>query len=257
MKSLIFLVLCFFVSCSQAQTQFDVDNSQKVDHGIWTELLKKHVLPDGFVDYQGLVEDSVKLNNYTKKLSDNPPASQWSDDEKMAYWINAYNAFTIKLIVDNYPVESIKDLNPTLTIPLIRTVWTQKWFQIGGEDFSLDHIEHKILRKEFEEPRIHFAVNCASVSCPVLRPEAFTADKLERQLEEQASIFINDESRNKINKTDIQISKIFSWFSGDFTNGQSLIKYLNQYSKISIDENAKVKHLDYDWRLNNIDLSGR
>ena len=244
-------------SCSQAQPQYGNERSRKIDHGIWTDLLKKHVRSNGFVDYQGLVEDSTILNTYTKRLSDNPPGSQWLDNEKIAYWINAYNAFTIKLIVDNYPVESIKDLNPVLSIPLIRTVWTQKWFEIGGEDFSLDRIEHKILRKEFDEPRIHFAVNCASVSCPVLRPEAYMAGKLDEQLDEQARIFINDKSRNELSQNEVRISKIFTWFTGDFTNGQSLIQYLNQFSQTSIDEKARVKHLDYDWRLNDIHLTNR
>lgn len=202
------------------------------------------------MNYKGMIQDVQKLNAYTEDLSNNPPQDNWSENEKLAYWINAYNAFTVKLIVDNYPLESIKDLNPTIAIPTVSTVWTKKWFQIGGEDFSLDRIEHKILRKEFEEPRIHFAVNCASFSCPPLRNEAFVAEKVDQQLDEQARAFINDGVRNKISKDRVEISQIFSWFKGDFTNGQSLIEFLNKYSKVKIDGKAEVDHIDYEWALN-------
>lgn len=257
MKFYLILPLYFLISCSQAQSNLEMATSKKVDHSAWTKLLKKHVRQDGFVNYQSLLEDKPKLNAYTQDLSENPPAEGWTDSEKIAYWINVYNAFTVKLIVDNYPLESIKDLNPTLSVPLLRTVWTQKWFQIGGKDFSLDQVEHKILRKDFEEPRIHFAVNCASVSCPILRQEAYTADRLDQQLDEQARVFINDERRNRIEQNEVEISKIFSWFTGDFTNGQALIAFLNQYSETMIDEDAKVTYMDYEWGLNDVRLLKR
>jgi len=244
------LILILLLSCTGNQSTFANEDSGKPDHLKWTELLRKYVDTKGFVNYKGLVQDKSKLNDYTEDLSANPPQENWSENEKLAYWINAYNAFTVKLIVDNYPLESIKDLNPTIAIPTVSTIWTKKWFQIGGEDFSLDRIEHKILRKEFEEPRIHFAVNCASFSCPPLRNEAFVAEKVDQQLDEQAKIFINDEVRNKITKSKIEISQIFSWFKGDFTNGQTLIEFLNRYSKVKIDSGADVDHMDYDWSLN-------
>lgn len=204
------------------------------------------------VDYKGFVSDKDKLNAYADQLSSNAPTDDWSDEEQIAYWINAYNVFTVKLIVDNYPLESIKDLNPTISIPTLRSIWTKEWFQIGGEDFSLDRIEHKILRKDFEEPRIHFAVNCASISCPTLRNEAYTADKLDEQLEEQAKLFLNDTSRNTITPEKITVSKIFSWFGGDFKNGQTLVQFINRYTAVNIQDKAKVKFMDYDWRLNDV-----
>ena len=183
-------------------------------------------------------------------LSNNAPSNNWSENEKLAYWINAYNAFTVKLIVDNYPLESIKDLNPILNIPTVYTVWTKKWFKIGDEDFSLDKIEHDILRKEFKEPRIHFVINCASFSCPVLRPEAFKAEKIETQLVEQTKAFINDPDRNRITKDKLELSKIFSWFDGDFKEGQTLIQFLNKYSKVKISKSADIDFMDYEWSLN-------
>lgn len=220
-------------------------------HQIWDQLVKAHVKPSGLVDYKGFIKDKAKLEQYLKLISENAPDRKtWSKNQQLAYWINAYNAFTVKLIVDNYPTQSIRDLGPKLKIPLIKDVWHYKFFKIGGVESSLDEIEHSILRKEFDEPRIHFAINCASVSCPPLLNEAFMAEKLESQLQKVAVAFINDPTRNKINPEKVQISSIFSWFQGDFTKKGSLIDFLNQYSKVKIKSNAKVSHLDYNWNLN-------
>ncbi|KYG81441.1 hypothetical protein MB14_12660 [Roseivirga ehrenbergii] len=253
MKSLINIsVLAFFltlVSCTSKKTT-DIGNGPAPSHQVWDELLKEYVNEYGFIDYKGIISEKVKFESYLELLSNNPPANSWNKSEKLAYWINVYNAFTVKLIIDNYPIESIKDLNPTLSIPTVHTVWTKDFFKIGEEDFNLDRVEHKILRVEFEEPRIHFAINCASFSCPVLRPEAFKAEKIERQLEEQARAFINDSQRNKITKDKVELSKIFSWFGGDFKKDQSLIQFLNKYSEVKINDNAAVDFMDYQWSLN-------
>ncbi|OEK02439.1 hypothetical protein BFP97_13300 [Roseivirga sp. 4D4] len=251
-NSLVVLALLLALGCSNSKNTFAGSVTDAPSHENWTKLLAKHVRPNGLVDYKGFIADKSELNAYADYLSENPPAESWSDNEKIAYWINAYNAFTVKLIVDNYPVKSIKDLNPSLSIPTVRSIWTKEWFQIGGEDFSLDRIEHKILRKDFEEPRIHFAVNCASISCPVLRNEAYTAEKLGVQLDEQARLFLNDTSRNKITPHRVEVSKIFSWFGGDFKKGQSLIQFLNKYTDVQIEEKAKVRFTSYDWNLNDV-----
>lgn len=240
------------VSCSGGNQSY-AGSPAAPDHTAWTELLSKYVEDNGLVNYQGFIDDKTQLEAYLEVLSNNAPGDTWTDNEKLAYWINAYNAFTVKLIVDNYPLESIKDLNPTLSVPTVNTIWSKEWFQIGGEDFSLDRIEHKILRKEFEEPRIHFAVNCASISCPVLRPEAYKAKEVDRQLDEQARIFLNDPSRNTITEKRIEVSKIFSWFGGDFKKGQSLVEFIDRYTKVDIDKKAKVRFMKYDWNLNGIE----
>lgn len=220
-------------------------------HLPWDQLLKSHVGTDGKVNYKGFIKDKAKLEAYLKTLSENAPdRSKWSKKEQLAYWINAYNAFTVKLIVDNYPTESIRDLGPKLKIPMVSDVWHYKFFKIGGKESSLDEIEHSILRKEFEEPRIHFAINCASVSCPPLLNEAFVSEKLESQLQKVAVNFINDPKRNKITPESAQVSSIFSWFKGDFTKKGSLNDFLNQYSKVKLKPNAKISFLDYDWNLN-------
>jgi hypothetical protein len=220
-------------------------------HQLWNELLKAHVKPDGRVDYKGFIREKPKLESYLKLLSENAPdRSKWSKNEQLAYWINVYNAFTVKLIVDFYPTKSIRDLGPRIKIPLIKDVWHYKFFKIAGVDMSLDEVEHSILRKEFEEPRIHFAINCASVSCPPLLNEAFVASTLENQLIRVTTTFVNDPSRNKISAQSAQLSSIFSWFKGDFTKKGTLVEFLNSYSKVKISPNARITFLDYNWNLN-------
>jgi hypothetical protein len=230
------------------EDKFAVENGP--NHKPWTELLQKHVDKKGMVDYKGFKKDIDKLDAYLKTLSDDPAKKSWSEDEQLAYWINAYNAFAIKLVVDNYPVKSIKDLGPSIKIPVVSDVWHYEFFQIGGKDYSLDQIEHGTIRKQFNEPRIHFAVNCASISCPPLLDEAYVPSMLDKQLTAQAERFVNDEQRNEIAKESIEVSSIFNWFKGDFTKNGSLIKFLNTYSKTKINENAKVKYMNYDWSLN-------
>lgn len=245
---LLFLSIILF-SCQSAVP--GMAGTTPPSHKSWDELLKANVSAEGKVNYKGFIKEKVKLDAYLKNISENAPDRKtWSKNEQLAYWINTYNAFTVKLIVDNYPVESIKDLGPALKIPLIKDVWHFEFFQIGGQESSLDEIEHSILRKEFEEPRIHFAINCASVSCPPLLNEAFEAAIIDAQLEKVAKRFINDSSRNKISPEAVQVSSIFSWFKVDFTKNGSLIDFLNKYSTTKINPKAKVSFLDYDWNLN-------
>jgi hypothetical protein len=133
---------------------------------------------------------------------------------------------------------------------MINTIWHRKFFRIGGQRFSLDRIEHKILRREFDEPRIHFGINCASYSCPPLRNEAFVPERIDEQLDEQARIFINNEIWNIIKNDEAKISRVFKWFQGDFTKKTSLISYLNRYSNNRLESDANISYMDYDWRLN-------
>lgn len=216
-------------------------NEQSFDHSTWNNLLQKHVDNQGWVNYKGFLKDRNELKKYLNHLSNNPPQSNWSKNEKMAYYINAYNAFTVELIIENYPLKSIKDL---------RRPWKRKFIPIGDEMLSLDDIEHGILRN-MNEPRIHFAVNCASVSCPKLYNKAFTANQLERQLDKLTREFINS-SENKISKNQLQLSKIFQWYEKDYlVNGiRSLAHYVSQYTDIKINPNARVSFLYYDWALN-------
>lgn len=221
------------------------------NHDQWTTLLQKHIEEDGNVNYKGFVKDSIDLNAYLKQLTSNPPdENTWSETAQIAYWINVYNAFTVKLIVMHYPLESIKDIGSVIQIPFINSPWDVKFIEINGKKLDLNNVEHSILRKKFNEPRIHFAINCASFSCPQLRREAFVATKLNEQLNEQAIDFVNDPQRNIISKESAELSKIFDWFKSDFTKESSLVTFLNKYSKRKLEEGAKISFLDYDWSLN-------
>lgn len=224
--------------------------SQPISHEIWDSLLQSHIYPYGEVDYKGLIQDSLKLNRYIDLISTNHPNDQnWTKDEQLAYWINAYNVFTIRLIIRNYPLTSINNIKNG--IPFVNSVWDIKSIKIEDQTYDLNNIEHGILRKFYNEPRIHFAINCASKSCPKLRNEAYTANKIEDQLNEQARAFINNQVKNKIlSDQEIKLSKIFKWFRGDFTKERELVDFINTYSNIQILNDASISYMDYDWRLN-------
>ena len=241
------LGIILILSC----TAVDVprSNSKPITHDLWTELLQSHVSDDGMVDYQGFVKDREKFEKYLSLLSANHPNEKnWTYDERKAYWINAYNAFTVKLILDHYPVNSIKDIGGS--IYKVNTAWDIRFIVIEGQDYDLNNIEHDILRKKYADPRIHFAVNCASISCPKLLNEAFTAHDLEIQLDDAGRRFINDKTKNRITPEKLELSRIFKWFKGDFTKETSLIEFLNRYSTVKIQEDACIDYLDYDWNLN-------
>ena len=222
-----------------------------ISHNLWSSLLKKHVDKNGSVNYEGFIKDSLSLNRYLRLLSNNKPNSRfWSEDETKAYWINAYNAFTIRLIIRNYPLESIRDLNHIIDDPAY-TIWHKRFIDIGGAPYSLDEIEHRILRRDFDDPNIHFGLNCAAYSCPKLIMEAYYASSINNQLEQNAREFINNKELNSISESKIQVSQIFNWFLSDFTtNNESLIDFLNKYSNTKINSDAIIDFKDYDWHLN-------
>ena len=217
-------------------------------HQQWDKLLKKHVNISGMASYKGFQKDKAELDGYLKTLSDNGPQTSWSANEQKAYWINAYNAFTVALILKHYPVKSIKDIGGK--IYKVNTPWDIKFITIGGKKYDLNNIEHGILRKKFDDPRIHFALVCASISCPRLRNEAYTAAQLNTQLEDDGRNFLNDKSKNKISAQKAELSKYFSWYKGDFTKNGSLADFINKYSVTKINTNTKIGSLDYNWNLN-------
>lgn len=236
------IILALLINTYSGTTVEEVSfGSSPVSHAKWDAILKKHVSAEGNVNYKGIKAEHAKLKEYLTLLESSHPDDSWPKDERMAYWINAYNAYTIELILQRWPVSSIKD---------IKDPWHQKIIKIQGITYDLDAIEHKILRAKFNDSRIHFAIVCASFSCPQLRNEAYTADKLSSQLIEQAKKFINDPKRNKITADAVKISKIFSWFKDDFTKMTTLIGYINKYSKVKANAKAKVSYLKYNWELN-------
>lgn len=214
--------------------------TEKINHALFNELLQKHVNPKGNVNYKGVITDKKQLSNYLLLLSKTAPDDSWTKEEKLAYWMNAYNAFTIKLIIDHYPIKSIKD---------IKSPWDYRFIKIDKKWYTLNDIEHRILRK-MNEPKIHFGINCASYSCPPLLNKAFTSATVSNDLEFLAQQFINDKRRNTISENYIEVSKIFQWFSKDFKTEGTLIDYLNNYSNIQIMNTAKTSYKKYDWRLN-------
>lgn len=226
--------------------------SKAPSHILYNRLLQKNVSKNGKVNYQSFAKDSVELNEYLNTLRSNPPDERsWSKNEQKAYWINAYNAFTIKLITKYYPIKSIKDIGSSIQVPFVNTPWDIKFIQIGKEKLDLNNIEHGILRKKFNDPRIHMALVCASKSCPVLLNEAYDPSRLSQQLDTQTRLFINDSYRNKIRGDNAQLSMIFKWYNGDFNkDGNSLISFINLYSSSKVKNDVKITYLEYDWSLN-------
>jgi hypothetical protein len=243
----LFILVVSCVAHGHALTQ-----NKPPSHDIYNRLLKKNVDCQGKVNYAAFLKDTVELNKYLSILSITPPdETTWSKNEQMAFWINAYNAFTIKLITQHYPIKSIKDIGKGIQIPFINSPWTIRFFKIGNEKMSLDNIEHGLLRKKFDDPRIHMALVCASKSCPILLNEAFDPTRLDNQLSQQAKAFLADPHRNKLSATTPSISAIFKWYEGDFTKkGGTVINFINTYSTTKIAAKAKISYMSYDWRLN-------
>ena len=225
-------------------------DSKPIAHSTWDSLLQRHVTAEGWVDYEGFIADSIPLNAYLDLLRRNHPNKRnWSKNERLAYWINAYNAFTVKLVADHYPVASIKDIKNG--IPFVNTVWDIKFIEIEGQIYDLNNIEHGIIRPKFKEPRIHFAVNCAARSCPKLSNRAYTPENLDTQLTKAAQDFLADTNKNQIAANEVRLSKIFSWYGLDFkSNGTSIISYINQFAPVQVADDADKTYLDYDWSLN-------
>lgn len=220
-----------------------------VDNSLYAELLSKYV-KGGVVDYQGLKREEGNLDRYLQVL-EKTDSKGLSRNEQFAFYINAYNAWTLKLILTGYPgLKSIKDLGS-----FFRSPWKKKIARIDGTVMSLDHIEHEILRPRMKDPRIHAAVNCASKSCPPLLSVPYNGKSLDRQLEEQFTAFINDPSRNRLEGNTLYVSRIFDWYAKDFEGGTMgfFLKYAKGDFKKRLEENRsqiKIRYLDYDWSLN-------
>lgn len=250
MKSkLIYLLFTVFVlvGCEKPATKIFAQAAPS--HELFDALLKQYVDNQGMVNYRALQRDSVALNKYLSVLSATHPHDGWSKDEQLAFWINAYNAFTLRLIIRHYPITSIKDIT-SLNIPFLHSPWDINFITIEGVSYDLNNIEHGIIRKQFEVPEIHFALVCAARSCPPLRREAYLADKLHSQLLDQAYKFLSDQSKNNIDASPVKLSKLFLWYRFDFTSKGSLIAYLNAITGKSLSQSTDIDYMDYDWRLN-------
>lgn len=241
LSNLLFLVVIF------ANTVMAKDQTP-----LYGELLSQYV-KDGQVDYSGFKKKEVQLDMYLKYLEATDP-TQMAEKDRFAFYINAYNAYTIKLILKNFedsqPPDSIKDIGSFFSKP-----WSIEFVQIGGKTYTLDNIEHDILRPTFKDARVHFAVNCASKSCPPLLPEPYSGAKLDQQLDGTTRAFINNQQENRLEGSTLYISSIFKWFKEDFKNDP--IAFFEKYARANLKKalvaqkgEIKVKYLDYDWLLN-------
>lgn len=212
---------------------------------IWNNLLQKHVDHKGWVNYDGFKKDKAKLTTYLTYLENTNPDNLKSSNAKKAFWINAYNAYTIHLILKNYPLKSILDIKQG-----DKNAWEISFAKIGGKTYTLNHIEHTILRKTYKDPKIHVGVNCASISCPAIPNTAFTATNVDSLLKKGMRSFVNDTARNSIENNNLKLSQIFNWFKDDFTQSGDLITFINQYSNTKIAKNATINFKSYDWNLN-------
>ena len=266
----ILLWLALALGTVAAHGQFDHQ------HGAWTALLKKHVvlIDDGKasqVRYSGFAADRAALKAYLDTLShvSQKEFGSWSKAQQMAFLINAYNAYTVEKILTRYPsIRSIWDFGKVFGNP-----FRDRFFSLLGREFTLDAIEHETLRRPgaYDEPRVHFAVNCASVGCPMLREEAYVADRLDAQLEEQTRRFLSDRSRNRYAGGRLEVSMIFNWFKEDWTSGYrgfdgkaaplaSREQFFARHAALLADDpghqksirdgKAELRYLDYDWSLN-------
>lgn len=277
MRSLFSLILAAILATTSLAAPAAFDHT----HAALDALLRKHVkVIDGGrnsqVNYTELAKSRVALKNYLAGVS-GVTASEfggWSKAQQMAFLINAYNAFTVELVLTRYPdIKSIRDLGNII----FNSPWKQEFFTLFGTKSYLDQIEHEILRKpgSYDEPRVHFAVNCASIGCPMLREEAYVAARLDAQLEEQARRFLSDRSRNRYDagRNELQVSKIFDWYSKDWTSGyrgfegrtppiHSLDEYFARYAQLLGDAPGAwpafggrmpvIRFLEYDWSLNDV-----
>ncbi|WBX73540.1 DUF547 domain-containing protein [Tenacibaculum pacificus] len=231
-KIFLLFSLTFFINSFGQTSTFD-------------NLLKEHVNNKGIVNYKNLKKDEAKLDSYLSYLNKTSPQKKWTPSKTKAFWVNAYNAYTLKIILNNYPIKSILKIKEHK-----KDAWNISFAKVGGKTYTLNFIEHEILRKKFDDPKIHVAVNCASGSCPKLGNFAFTEANYETKTTELMKNFINDAKRNKISEKKVALSKIFEWFKDDFTKNGSLIDFLNTYSETKISKKATVNFLKYDWNLN-------
>ena len=214
-------------------------------HTNWNEITKKNITSAGKVNYKGMKADLAKITAYLDHLKTTPPQSDWSKNEKLAYWINLYNASTVHLIASNYPISSITKINGGKP-------WDKKFVKSGDKTYTLNEIENSIVRPKFKDPRIHAALNCAAVSCPKILNAAFLPAQLNKQLNKQTKAWVNNTNQNKLTATKLQVSQIFDWYKVDFEASGGVIAFINRYktTKMMIDPKAPITYLEYDWALN-------
>jgi hypothetical protein len=251
-------------------------NANGFDHTIFDQLLQKHV-KNGLVDYKGFKSNKTQLDFYLKNIEqvNANDFESWAKEEKMALWINAYNAITLEGILRNYPIQwggfLAKRRFPQSSIRQISKFWDTVIIKPMGKNLTLNQIEHEILRKEFNDPRIHFVIVCASIGCPILESQAFFAEDLNQRLDQASENFVTDSAKVRLDKRKdvLYLSSIFDWYKEDFKKSDKADRILNNYRKKDrgvvefvlnyigeteknyiLQHQPKIKYLDYDWSLN-------
>lgn len=265
-----FLISMCILSASGISSAAELDH---FDHTEWDNLLKKYVAPirsgsslglSTQVDYRGMAQERTRLKHYLNSATTISRATfdRWSLAQQLAFLINLYNAWTVELILSaEQPVSSIKERGSLFTSP-----WKKKFIPLLDKILTLDDIEHGLIRGSgrYNDPRIHFAVNCASIGCPALRPEAYTAHRLEAQLEDACFQFLSDPTRNRLDVDGFKVSSIFKWYREDFEKNwrgsQTLLQFFAKYgkafgldsktSRALANSEVQITFLDYDWKLN-------
>lgn len=244
---IVFRHICFSIALAVVfSCQINIAAAQQFDHTHADyDLIVKNYVTNGKVAYKSLKKDSKPLTDYLDRLGaiHETQFKGWRESERLAFLFNLYNASTLKLIVDNYPVKSIKDIGNLLKGP-----WDQPVVNLWGKKITLNKLEHGILRKEYTEPRMHMALVCAAKGCPPLRGEAYTAEKLNGQLDDQSRIYLSSSAGLSINQAKgvVYISSIFKWYADDF---RSVPEFISRYASRPINK-LKIKYIDYDWSLN-------
>jgi hypothetical protein len=238
----------------------DAQSTAVVDHSNWDKFLKTYVKddPSGLnkVDYAGVtVEDKKALDDYVDALAVTP-VLKLNRAQQQPYWINLYNALTVKVVVDHFPVKSIRDIDISPGL-FSSGPWGKKLVEIAGEQVSLDDIEHRILRPIWKDPRIHYAVNCASVGCPDLSAQAYTAENTDAMLSVNAVAYINSPRGVRVSGNDVIVSSIYDWFQADFDGTEKgvishLLPYAKGDRKKALEKVSEISDYDYDWALNGL-----
>ncbi len=274
-KLSILVYCCIAILAVSMETQASEKASESSFHyNDYNQVLQNYVDEENLVDYESLKANPENLNSYLKRIAEVKPNEfqSWPGDVRLAFWINAYNAITLKVIIDHYPIKAswIGSLRfPKNSIRHIDGVWDEITHTVMGRSMTLNQIEHETIRKNFNEPRIHFAVNCASIGCPKLRREPYVASKLDSQLDDQVTELMNDPEKFRVESNTLYLNKILYWYGEDFVGQYSanerfthlgkteravanfFYQYMSGGQKQMLEGTQfSVSYLDYDWSLN-------
>ncbi|MFD2786026.1 DUF547 domain-containing protein [Hymenobacter rubripertinctus] len=217
----------------------------------WSTLLRHHVTPDGRLDYEGLLEEEDVLYNYLQSLRKIKPAEQgWTADDTKAFWLNTYNAAATNLVLENYPIASINDIRVKV-VGGYKSPWEAPVVNVGGQSYSLNQIEREILRDQYQDARVHFALMYGAASQAPILAEAYDGSRLSQQLDEQTRRFLNDSAFNQLTPQHAQVSALFQSYAAEFGSEAQIIDFINRYVSVPVLPTANVEYLSFSWALNN------